>query len=158
MTVGGDDDTLAGSTPTVTGTTSDVPELVANRYRIARWLGGGMGRVYEAIDTELNERVALKAPAGPLRGGARLPARSAPDAGYVKNVARMFTSAITQATLPDDGAVDGDSLEGARRADALAPLQLLAIQICEGLTLTRRRHRSSRPPDNILVERASITP
>jgi serine/threonine protein kinase/tetratricopeptide (TPR) repeat protein len=46
---------------------SDVPrafsegDLIANRYRIVRCIGaGGMGEVYEAIDTELNEQIALK--------------------------------------------------------------------------------------------------
>src|SRR5688500_15155124 len=36
-------------------------EVLAGRYRIARLLGcGAMGEVYEALDLELHERVALK--------------------------------------------------------------------------------------------------
>jgi serine/threonine protein kinase/tetratricopeptide (TPR) repeat protein len=36
-------------------------DIVAGRYRVVRQLGsGGMGEVYEAVDLELNERIALK--------------------------------------------------------------------------------------------------
>src|SRR5437879_5186500 len=36
-------------------------ELIGERYRIHRFLArGGMGEVYEALDTWLNEKVALK--------------------------------------------------------------------------------------------------
>jgi serine/threonine-protein kinase len=56
----GHDETIAGSLPTIAGAPA-LPELVASRYRIVRWLGGGgMGSVYEVFDTELEERVALK--------------------------------------------------------------------------------------------------
>ena len=56
----GDDDTLAGTLPGLAGAPV-LPDLIATRYRIVRWLGGGgMGRVYEVLDTELAERVALK--------------------------------------------------------------------------------------------------
>jgi tetratricopeptide (TPR) repeat protein len=49
-------------TPSVAaGTTFRPGEVVAERYRIVRFLAaGGMGEVYEAEDTELREQVALK--------------------------------------------------------------------------------------------------
>ena len=62
----GDDDTAEGSLPGRRSASSpsielERSELVAGRYRIVRWLGGGgMGRVYEVHDTERDERVALK--------------------------------------------------------------------------------------------------
>src|SRR6186713_1231511 len=92
--VGGDDDTLAGSLPASRDSAGDVPELIANRYRIVRWLGGGgMGRVYEVIDTELDERVALKVLRGDLTDEAlerfRREVRLTRRVRH-RNVARMF--------------------------------------------------------------------
>src|SRR5450432_4757397 len=61
MAAGGTDDTMAGVVTIAGSSLPDGTELVAGRYRIVRWLGGGgMGRVYEAVDTELDERIALK--------------------------------------------------------------------------------------------------
>src|SRR5438552_16138981 len=61
MAAGGTEDTVAGTATLAGSALPDGTELVAGRYRIMRWLGGGgMGRVYEAIDIELDERVALK--------------------------------------------------------------------------------------------------
>src|SRR5258706_11489788 len=51
-------------------------DLAAGRWRIVRLLGaGGMGEVYEAEDTELHERVALKALPSRLAGDAEAIAR-----------------------------------------------------------------------------------
>src|SRR5438094_1242606 len=60
-----DDDTVASTVSTLAGPGVAAADgqrpMLANRYQIVRWLGGGgMGRVYEVIDNELGERVALK--------------------------------------------------------------------------------------------------
>ena len=163
MTVGGDDDTLAGSEPTTSSGAGELPELVANRYQIVRWLGGGgMGRVYEAIDTELGERVALKV----LRAGLSTDAlerfrREVRLARRVRhrNVARMFDigehAGDRFLTME---LVDGEALT--RELGAPMPwhrVQALAIQICEGLAAAHEAdivHRDLKP-DNILVERGT---
>jgi serine/threonine protein kinase len=163
MSVGGDDDTLAGSTPTITGATTDLPELVANRYRIVRWLGGGgMGRVYEAIDTELNERVALKVLRAGLTDDAlerfRREVRLTRRVQH-RNVARMFDIGDHEGDrFLTMELVEGDSLSKELGAPmGWRRLQSLAIQICEGLEAAHDLgivHRDLKP-DNILIERAN---
>ena len=165
MPVGGDDDTIAGTIAGAgVGASAAVgdalPELVASRYQIVRWLGGGgMGRVYEAHDTELDERVALKV----LRAGlseeaierfrreVRLTRRI-----QHRNVARMF----------DIGDHAGDKfltmelITGApltRELGRSMPwfrLQRLAVQLCDGLAAAHQVgvvHRDLKP-DNVLIE------
>src|SRR5438067_689882 len=163
MAVGGDDDTLAGSAPSIPVAGIGETDTVAGRYKIVRWLGGGgMGRVYEARDTELDERVALKVLKAGLSDDAierfRREVRLTRRIQH-RNVARMFD-------IGDHGGdkfltmelIDGDSLK--RELGKPMPwqrLQALAMQICAGLTAAHTAgviHRDLKP-DNVLVERGT---
>jgi serine/threonine-protein kinase len=169
MPVGGDDDTLANAP---TGERSqaaaasggwDDRELVAGRYRIVRWLGaGGMGRVYEALDTELDERVALKV----LRGGLSDEAieRFRREVKLTRriqhrNVARMFDIGEHRS----DKFLTMELIDGAaltRELGAPIPwprLKQLAIQLCAGLGAAHDAgviHRDLKP-DNVMIERGT---
>ncbi len=166
MPVGGDDDTLASSLPTLDGGTTSVgdAELVAGRYRIVRWLGGGgMGRVYEALDTELDERVALKV----LRGGLSEEAldrfrREVKLTRRIqhKNVARMFDIGEHKGEkFLTMELVEGDPLTREVGATPMTWPRLLELaqQICAGLSAAHAAgviHRDLKP-DNVLIERAT---
>ncbi|MGE3767050.1 MAG: serine/threonine-protein kinase, partial [Kofleriaceae bacterium] len=166
---GGHDDTVASSLPTLSGESSPVAEVIAGRYRLVRWLGGGgMGRVYEVLDTELDERVALKVLKSGLseeaierfRREVRLTRRI-----QHKNVARMFDIGDHNGDkFLTMELVDGEPLT--RQLGEPLPwprVQKLAAQICEGLSAAHATgviHRDLKP-DNVLVEngteRAVIT-
>jgi serine/threonine-protein kinase len=162
MPVGGDDETVAGSAPTIPEV-GLVDELVANRYRIVRWLGGGgMGRVYEALDTELDVRIALKVLKSGLSEDAverfRREVRLTRKIQHA-NVARMFD-------IGDHGGdkfltmelVDGESLTRQIGAVIAWPrIKAIAEQVCAGLAAAHRAgvvHRDLKP-DNVLIERGS---
>ena len=151
----GHDETVAASLPNAAGG-SDLTGVVADRYRIVRWLGGGgMGRVYEARDTELDERIALKVlragmDAERFRREVKLQRRI-----VHKNVARMF----------DIGEHAGEKfltmelIEGGSLTGPLTTAQLVdaALQISAGLAAAHAAgvvHRDLKP-DNVLVERAT---
>jgi len=168
MPVGGEDDTVAEA-PTNTRLASaaenllDGTELVAGRYRIVRWLGaGGMGRVYEAIDTELDERVALKM----LRTGLSDEAieRFRREVKLTRriqhrNVARMFD-------IGEHGhdkfltmeLIDGVPLTRELGREMAWPrLRGLATQLCAGLAAAHDAgviHRDLKP-DNVMIERGT---
>ncbi len=156
------DETIAASLPTGGGG-SEASGIVANRYQIVRWLGGGgMGRVYEARDLELDERVALKI----LRSGmpeeaierfrreVKLTRRI-----FHKNVARMFDIGehAGERFLTME-LIDGPSL--ARELGTpmtWARLHEIGLQICAGLAAAHATgvvHRDLKP-DNVLVETAT---
>ncbi len=164
MTVG-DDETIAGSLPTLTASGElAATGLVAARYQILRWLGaGGMGRVYEVLDVELGEHVALKVLHSGLsadslerfRREVKLTRRI-----QHRNIARMFD-------IGDHGEekfltmelIDGESLAAIVRREPLGwgQLQPIAAQICAGLAAAHAAgvvHRDLKP-DNLLLERAT---
>ena len=168
MAAGGTDDTLAG-TATVEGSAlPDGTELVAGRYRIVRWLGGGgMGRVYEAVDIELDERVALKV----LRPGLSEDAieRFRREVKLTRriqhrNVARMFDIGEHRGEkFLTMELVSGESLKPGGDRLPWPRLKAIAEQICAGLAAAHATgvvHRDLKP-DNILLEtdtgRAVIT-
>jgi TolB-like protein len=164
MSVGGEDDTLANERVTVAGSAlPDGVELVAGRYRIVRWLGaGGMGRVYEAFDTELGERVALKV----LRGGLTDDAierfrREVKLTRRIRhrNVARMHD--IGEHDL--DKFLTMELIDGAPLAHELGSamawprLRGIATQLCAGLAAAHDAgviHRDLKP-DNVMIERGT---
>src|SRR5690242_12698987 len=167
MPVGGDDDTIANE-PTadrsaaVAAAALDDAEVVAGRYRIVRWLGaGGMGRVYEALDTELEERIALKV----LKSGMSADAleRFRREVKLTRriqhhNVARMFDIGEHKGEkFLTMELVDGQPLT--RQIDATpmpwARIHLLATQLVAGLAAAHAAgvvHRDLKP-DNVLIER-----
>src|SRR3954471_21967899 len=138
MAAGGTDDTLAGTATLAGSSLGDGTELVAGRYRIVRWLGGGgMGRVYEAVDTELDERVALKV----LRPGLTDDAieRFRREVKLTRriqhrNVARMFDigehAGDRFLTME---LVEGDSLSSLAMPMRPDRLHDIAVQLCAGL-------------------------
>lgn len=167
MPVGGDDDTLASSLPAGADTATGVGvagELVGGRYRIVRWLGGGgMGRVYEALDTELDERVALKV----LRAGLSDDAieRFRREVKLTRriqhrNVARMFDIGEHKGEkFLTMELVDGEPLtrEISETPMPWPRLKAIAEQICAGLAAAHAAgviHRDLKP-DNVLIERAT---
>ena len=168
MAAGGTDDTLAGTATVAGSALPDGTELVAGRYRIVRWLGGGgMGRVYEAVDIELDERVALKV----LRPGLSEDAieRFRREVKLTRriqhrNVARMFDIGEHRGEkFLTMELVNGESLKPGGNPLPWSQLKAIAEQICAGLAAAHATgivHRDLKP-DNILLEagtgRAVIT-
>lgn len=115
----------------------------AGRYQIIEELGrGGMGRVYKALDTEVNEKVALKLIKPEIAADKKALARFSNELklarGIVhKNIGRMYelmedkgTPFITMEYVP------GQDLKSLiRQTGTLTVSKAVAVakQVCEGL-------------------------
>ena len=158
-----DDETVAGRPSGGARRGLAEADAIAGRYRVVRWLGGGgMGNVYEAIDTELGETVALKVLGGDLTEAAierfrrevRLTRRIRHE-----NVARMFDIGEHQGSrFLTMELIDGAPLS--RELGTPMPwvrLQAISQQIAAGLAAAHAEgviHRDLKP-DNVLVERTT---
>ena len=147
-----------------------VPRLLADRYRLDRRLGGGgMGTVYEATDTALERRVAIKVLREELAASDSATERFRREA----RIAAAFAHANV-VTVHDFGVADDrraflvmERLEGrdlrqelkARRS--FPPQRALAIMrgVCAGLQAAHERgltHRDVKP-ENIFLARSAGT-
>ncbi len=137
----------------------------AGRYQIIEELGrGGMGRVYKALDTEIEERVAVKLLKPEIASDEKIIKRFKNELKFArkithKNVCRMHdlneyenTKYITMEYVP------GEDLKSSIRR--MGPLTVgkavfIAKQICKGLKEAHKLgvvHRDLKP-QNIMIDR-----
>jgi len=136
----------------------------AGRYQIIEELGrGGMGRVYKAMDVEVNEKIALKLIKPEIAADKRTIERFRNELKFArkirhKNVCQMYDLSkeegsyyITMEFVP------GDDLKSLiRRMGRLSPGQAITItqQVCDGLTEAHKLgvvHRDLKP-QNIMID------
>jgi len=139
------------------------PPKVAGRYVILGLLGrGGMGAVYRALDTELDEVVALKMLRSELGASEVLLERFRREVKLARrvthpNVARMFDIGEHEGTkFLTMELIDGKTLTELSLAKgrlSLARVLSIAGSVCAGLTAAHEAgvvHRDLKP-DNVMV-------
>jgi eukaryotic-like serine/threonine-protein kinase len=158
---------------TQTNHTLSAGSVVSQRFRILRFLGeGGMGQVYEALDTELDCRVALKTIRPDISADQRVLSRFKQEVQLSRrithpNVCRMFD---IQRHVPADadGTASGftfltmellagetlaDMLDRRRRLSTAEALPLV-LQMIEALSAAHQAgvvHRDFKPGNVMLV-------
>jgi eukaryotic-like serine/threonine-protein kinase len=143
------------------GRVSDEPDLSATKYELVRKLGrGGMGVVYEAVDTELQRGVAIKVSSS-LPSSPELDERLRREA---RIVARLEHPGIVPVhdvgSLPDGRVfyvmklVCGERLDAWARGRHERPAMLRLFQrICDAVAFAHARgvlHRDLKP-ENVMV-------
>ena len=140
----------------------------AGRYHILEEIGeGGMGRVYQALDIELQEKVALKVIKARVAADEKTVQRFRNELKLArriihKNVCRMYdlnvSAGVYYITMEY---VSGENLKASlRRVGPLSVTKalLIAEQICAGLEEAHRLgfiHRDLKP-QNIMIDREGV--
>ncbi len=136
----------------------------AGRYQIIEELGrGGMGRVYKALDTEVNEKVALKLIKPEIAADKKTIERFRNELKFArkirhKNVCQMYDLSKEEGNYYITMEyVSGDDLKGMiRRMGRFSAGQAITIakQVCEGLSEAHNLgvvHRDLKP-QNIMID------
>jgi eukaryotic-like serine/threonine-protein kinase len=144
-----------------------LPRLLAGRYRLDKRRGrGGMGAVYEALDTALERRVAVKVIRDELMGNAEAAARFQREARAAAsfthpNVVTIYdfgVAADTRAFLVME-LLEGLALrDEMKRSGPLPAARVLSVfrDVCAAVEAAHRRqlvHRDLKP-ENIFLARA----
>jgi serine/threonine protein kinase len=159
----------AFSSPTKTGQAFseeiDVGNSIAGRYRIIEELGeGGMGKVYKALDEEINEKVALKLLKSEIAADKEVIERFRNELKFTrkivhKNVCRNYHLGKEKGRyFITMEYVKGEDLKSIiKMMGCLSPGKtlMIATQVCEGLAEAQRLgvvHRDLKP-QNIMIDR-----
>lgn len=139
--------------------------ILSNRYRIIEELGrGGMGKVYKAVDTEINEEIALKLLKPEIVADKKLIERFRNELKIArkishKNVCRMYHLGKDEnTTFITMEYVDGEDLKSSIERKEKIPISdaiMIAEQIADGLAEAHRLgvvHRDLKP-QNIMIDR-----
>ncbi len=144
--------------------TLPVERTIENRYRLEKLLGkGGMGAVYEATDTRINRRVAVKILSGAMfgnRDALRRFEREAQTAGKLNH--RNIVTVFDYGVLSTEGAflvmelVKGETLSEALKREGklnAETVQAWFAQVLDGVEAAHKAgiiHRDLKP-DHIFV-------
>ncbi len=142
----------------------DVGSTFAGRYQIIEELGkGGMGRVYKALDREINEKVALKLLNPDIATDEKTIERFRNELKLARkishrNVCRMYDLSTEEGVhYISMEYVPGDDLKSSiRRMGPLSSGKAISVakQVCEGLAEAHRLgvvHRDLKP-QNIMID------
>ncbi len=166
------------SQPARTASLLNAGTTLAGRFKILRFIGqGGMGQVYEAIDLELNARVALKAIRPDISSDPRMISRFRREVQLTRrithpNVCRTFDIERHSSTAADGSSSElifltMELLEGETLADFLrrqgrmttAEAYPLVLQMIDALSAAHAAgviHRDFKPPNVLLVSVDSV--
>jgi eukaryotic-like serine/threonine-protein kinase len=146
-------------------------DVILGRFEIARLLGsGGMGDVYEALDRELQQTVALKRIRPEIAGSESIRARFKREVQLARrlsgpNICRIHELFVTRENegLAEDVFLTMEFLEGITLADKLkgGPLpwreaHAIAMDICAGLAIMHKAgiiHRDLKSCNIMLANR-----
>ena len=168
-----EDNVEAAAAPPGDGGPSDDPFIgrcLVNRYRMIRRVGtGGFGAVYEAEDTKIHKRVAVKVLARDLVGDASMVSRFHKEAEAASKVGHENIIDITDFDKTNDGhyflvmefldGVDLGSIIRNGEKISLARVLGIMIQVCRGLNMAHEKgivHRDLKPGNIFLTTRGSL--
>ena len=139
--------------------------MFAGRYQIIEELGrGGMGRVYKAVDSKIQEKIALKLIKPEIASDKKTIERFGNELKFSRkishrNVCRMYDLGEDQGShyITMEYVAGEDLKSMLRMMGRMSPAQTVSIgkQICEGLTEAHRLgiiHRDLKP-NNIMIDR-----
>ena len=178
---------IDADTPTITGPGDDLPyppdsggplddwnvdqfigKVLANRYKVIRRIGvGGFGAVFEALDTKIGKRVAVKVLARELVSDSAMLTRFRKEAEAASKVGHENIIDITDYDRTSNGyyflvmeCLEGSDLGSLIRAGDRLPISRILgvmIQVARALYAAHNKgivHRDLKPGNVFLIDRA----